>query len=166
MFTEIYWNCPKNAEILIPTLRVDLACWNLLDSTLPKSDYDVTIRIFRCCCGYPVHSHTIPLHRSSHQIKINASTIYEDERPTSSFQEDDIASYLEREGSQDAQDEHWSPARHTVTMPTDAFGCIDFRGNHTNKAQVIFFSTNFRSRFKNAASWYKSYFSLLEVIPH
>ena len=33
--------------------------------------------------------------------------------------------------------EHWNPARHTVAVPTDAYGCIDFRGAHTNKAQYI-----------------------------
>lgn len=33
--------------------------------------------------------------------------------------------------------EHWNPAKHTVTWPTDAYGCIDFRGgSQTNKAQV------------------------------
>ncbi len=33
--------------------------------------------------------------------------------------------------------EHWNPAKHTVPLPTDAYGCIDFRGTHTNKAQYI-----------------------------
>ena len=33
--------------------------------------------------------------------------------------------------------EHWNPSRHTVPLPTDAYGCIDFRGgSQTNKAQV------------------------------
>jgi hypothetical protein len=33
--------------------------------------------------------------------------------------------------------EHWNPSRHTVPVPTDAYGCIDFRGGtQTNKAQV------------------------------
>ena len=33
--------------------------------------------------------------------------------------------------------EHWNPAKHTLALPTDAYGCIDFRGGtQTNKAQV------------------------------
>ncbi len=33
--------------------------------------------------------------------------------------------------------EHWNPAKHTLARPTDAYGCIDFRGGtQTNKAQV------------------------------
>ena len=33
--------------------------------------------------------------------------------------------------------EHWNPSRHTAPLPTDAYGCIDFRsGSQTNKAQV------------------------------
>ena len=33
--------------------------------------------------------------------------------------------------------EHWNPSRHTAALPTDAYGCIDFRsGSQTNKAQV------------------------------
>ncbi len=33
--------------------------------------------------------------------------------------------------------EHWNPTKHTVARPTDAYGCIDFRGGtQTNKAQV------------------------------
>jgi len=36
-----------------------------------------------------------------------------------------------------ATDEHWNPAKHTTAKPTDAYGCIDFRGGtQTNKAQV------------------------------
>ena len=27
--------------------------------------------------------------------------------------------------------------RHTVALPTDAYGCIDFRGTRTNKAQYL-----------------------------
>ena len=26
--------------------------------------------------------------------------------------------------------EHWNPTRHTVPLPTNAFGCIDFQGRH------------------------------------
>ncbi len=33
--------------------------------------------------------------------------------------------------------EHWNPTKHTVALPTDAYGCVDFRGAHTNKAQYI-----------------------------
>ena len=33
--------------------------------------------------------------------------------------------------------EHWNPFKHTIAFPTDAYGCIDFRGTHTNKAQYI-----------------------------
>jgi hypothetical protein len=33
--------------------------------------------------------------------------------------------------------EHWNPGKHTIPLPTDAYGCIDFRGTHTNKAQYI-----------------------------
>ena len=33
--------------------------------------------------------------------------------------------------------EHWNPFKHTIAIPTDAYGCIDFRGTHTNKAQYI-----------------------------
>jgi len=36
-----------------------------------------------------------------------------------------------------AEAEHWNPGKHTVPNPTDAYGCIDFRGGtRTNKAQV------------------------------
>ncbi|CAB4068423.1 TRPM3 [Lepeophtheirus salmonis] len=35
-------------------------------------------------------------------------------------------------------EEHWNPAKHTVSFPTDAYGYIDFRGGaQTNKAQYI-----------------------------
>ena len=46
--------------------------------------------------------------------------------------------------------EHWNPSRHTVPLPTDAYGCIDFRGgSQTNKAQV-------RSTECRVLSWHHS----------
>ena len=40
-------------------------------------------------------------------------------------------------GGGGVHDAHWNPNRHTVALSTDAFGCIDFRGTRTNKAQYL-----------------------------
>jgi transient receptor potential cation channel subfamily M protein 3 len=70
----------------------------------------------RCCCGLPVVAHTVPLF-----VPVPPSGSIcppsPDPRPIPG--------------------EHWNTTKHTVPMPTDAYGCIDFRGTHTNKAQYI-----------------------------
>lgn len=75
--------------------------------------------IFRCCCGLPVNAHT---HADTPPLSRAGS-----------------ADHLQAAGAPlpPLQLEHWNPAKHTLALPTDAYGCIDFRGGtQTNKAQV------------------------------
>ncbi|XP_059081116.1 transient receptor potential cation channel trpm-like isoform X3 [Tigriopus californicus] len=72
----------------------------------------------RCCCGLPIHAHSIPL-----MVPVPANA-----RDGTCTPIDLIANPTE----------HWNPSKHTVPLPTDAYGCIDFRGGtQTNKAQYI-----------------------------
>lgn len=69
----------------------------------------------RCCCGLGVNSHQVPLFAPCPPTGVDLPPVVPEVQPG----------------------EHWNPAKHTVALPTDAYGCIDFRGTHTNKAQYI-----------------------------
>jgi hypothetical protein len=66
--------------------------------------------------------------------------------------------------------EHWNPTKHTIALPTDSYGCIDFRGGaQTNKAQVAHFSRQFnlcccygvRMRPQILKTWDQSFVTVL-----
>ena len=83
----------------------------------PDSEFCLTH--FRCCCGLVINAHTLRTFvvLGPDGTRHSGSTPPIDPRPI--------------------PNEHWNPAKHTLPFPTDAYGCIDFRGSHTNKAQYI-----------------------------
>jgi len=111
------------------------------------NDFTNTILICRCCCGLLVTSHSpSALSAFEDQIKKQQASLESLSAHGTSGRGPPLASLpgplasserLEDAAAAIAEAEHWNPGKHTVPNPTDAYGCIDFRGGtRTNKAQV------------------------------
>ena len=87
----------------------------------------------KCCCGLPIPSHTD--HAKFIDIQDAGGS---------------GASGASGDANNDSAERSWNPLKHTRSAPTDAYGCIDFRGgSQTNKAQVIIIIIIIKKRHLN-----------------